>query len=188
MAVPSKMSLIALGANGGHRTQGNLMAVKAALEALAALGHVAKVSNFWRNPAWPRGAGPDFVNACALLETPRAPEDVLSGLHKIESAMGRVRQQRWGARVIDLDLLAQGESVLPDRATFAHWRALAPEAQAQMAPERLILPHPRLQDRAFVLLPLAEIAPAWRHPVLGRSVAEMASALDPGLRAEMVRL
>ena len=88
-----------------------------------------------------------------------------------------VRTQRWGARTLDLDLIALDGSVLPDRPVWQQWKDLSPEDQTVLAPEQLILPHPRLQDRAFVLIPLAEVAPDWVHPLTGLGVAEMAAGL-----------
>ena len=102
---------------------------------------------------------------------------MLSRLHEIETRHGRVRQARWGARTLDLDLIFCGDRVLPDPDVWRDWAGLSPERQAAEAPAQLILPHPRMQDRGFVLIPLSEIAPGWRHPVTGLNVADMAKAL-----------
>jgi 2-amino-4-hydroxy-6-hydroxymethyldihydropteridine diphosphokinase len=107
---------------------------------------------------------------------------MLALLHRVEAVFGRRREMRWGGRTLDLDLIAMGARILPDRAGFEAWRSLTPEAQQSHAPDRLILPHPRLHERAFVLVPLAEVAPDWVHPVLGCSVREMLAALPEAAR------
>lgn len=175
-----KTALVALGANlplGGDPPAATL---RGALAAFPGEGlEVLRLSRFFATPCFPAGAGPDYVNAAAVIVPAEGMQaaDVLAALHRIEAAFGRARQSRWGMRTLDLDLLAFGAQVLPDAETQGRWRGLSAEDQAREAPDQLILPHPRLQDRAFVLVPLADVAPDWRHPVLHLGVAEMLAAL-----------
>lgn len=136
-----------------------------------------RFSGLYTSAAFPAGIGPDFVNAALHLTTSESPRSVLTKLHTIEAEADRKRDIRWGQRTLDLDLLAYDYHVLPNITTQSHWRDLAPELQRTRAPDQLVLPHPRLQDRAFVLVPLAEIAPDWIHPVTGQSVMAMRDAL-----------
>lgn len=137
------------------------------------------LSRFFVTPCFPAGAGPDYVNAAAVLESTDQDDlaSILARLHAVEARFGRKRVQRWGMRTLDIDLLAVGDSVLPDAETQDRWRLMPAEAQIRSTPDQLILPHPRLQDRAFVLVPLADVAPDWVHPRTGLSVRQMLEAL-----------
>ena len=149
---------------------------------------VVEISQFYKTPCFPAGAGPDYVNAAAILSGLKDPTEILTLLHDVEATLGRTREIRWGQRTLDLDLIGVGDLVLPDLATYRDWQDLPVEDQAKRAPEQLILPHPRMQDRAFVLIPLAEIAPDWIHPVSGLSVRQMLDALPDMDKSEVTRL
>jgi 2-amino-4-hydroxy-6-hydroxymethyldihydropteridine diphosphokinase len=182
----AETALIALGAN---LPSGGMPPAQALARALALLaeetGAPVRASRLYRTPAFPPGAGPDFVNAAAALPWHGTAAALLAVLHRIEAAFGRTRRTRWEARMMDLDLLALGAQVLPDAATQIAWADLPAERAAAETPQTLILPHPRLAERGFVLVPLADVAPDWRHPLTGRRVAEMVAALPQAVRDEI---
>lgn len=181
--------LIALGSNLDFCGVGPLDVLGEALDALVSRHCViCACSRFFKTPAFPAGAGPDFVNAAAALEFDGTAYDMLAVLHDVETELGRARSVRWGARTLDLDLIAADLQVLPDAKTYQYWRDLPLEVQKTAVPPELILPHPRLAERAFVLVPLLDIAADWRHPATGMSVREMHDAVAAALLAEVVAL
>lgn len=183
--------IIALGANLPSTERDVSETLRSALGILHAEPNISisAVSRLWRTPAFPPGAGPDYVNAVALIATTLLPEALLARLHAIEADFGRDRGTgRWSSRVLDLDLVGLDDLVLPDGATLRRWIDLDADRQRVETPDRLLLPHPRMQDRGFVLGPLAEIAPGWHHPLTGLTVAAMLAALGPDALASMVPL
>lgn len=162
--------LVGLGANKpwlGHPPQVTLARAAAALSALAAPGAAVVQSSFYRSPAWPDPAEPTYINAVARFESALPAPTLLAGLHAIEAAFGRMRSTdpkfRYAPRTLDLDLLAVGD------------------AQRQGAD--LTLPHPRIAERDFVLLPLNDIAPAWQHPVSRQTASALLKALAEPITA-----
>ena len=171
-------AVIALGSNVACGTHSSEEIVKTALSAISCESvELLAASKLYATPCVPAGAGPDYVNAVALVRTTMAPKDLLARLHGIEADFDRRREGRWASRTLDLDLLDHGGCVAPDRLTWQEWHDLPFAQQKSRFPDCMILPHPRIQDRAFVLIPLAEIASEWRHPVLDRNARELLAEL-----------
>ena len=155
----TELCAIALGSNLSSEIGNSEKIVQAAIAKIATYPEieVVKVSHWYRTKAitLPNTAPqPDYINGCAILKTSLTPLQLLGTLFKIEQLFGRERRQRWGARTLDLDLLLYGDR--------------------QIDSTELVLPHPCMGDRAFVLLPLAEIAGDWIHPVNQLAIGELA--------------
>lgn len=158
------MVLIGLGANLSSKIGGPRATLEAALTRMSQLGVIIEQQSSWyRTSPVPASDQPDFVNAVASVRTELPPEDLLKTLRAIEIEFGRVRQEKWEARAIDLDLLAYDDLQILET--------------PQTGEQTLQIPHPRLQERRFVLQPLAEIAPLWVHPTLGKTARELLAEL-----------
>lgn len=180
------LPVVAVGSNEEHAFGGARAIVSGAPKALERAGlKLRAVSELFETPCFPAGYGPDFVNSVVLVETAKTPGEILLVLHEVEAEFRRERRQRWGPRTLDLDLIAVGRAILPDAARQEHWMKLPADEQARSAPEQLILPHPRMQDRAFVLIPMAQLVPEWTHPATGKSVKQMVDALPVAQKAEI---
>lgn len=139
-----------LGGNLGNRTA----YLQQARESIAAqVGSITNSSKLYETAAWGKTDQPAFLNQVLEVQTELTPEQVLQRINLIEHELGRVRQEHWGARVIDIDILFYDSLVLQS--------------------QRLTIPHPQLHLRRFTLMPLAELAPHLAHPVLKKSIAEL---------------
>jgi 2-amino-4-hydroxy-6-hydroxymethyldihydropteridine diphosphokinase len=156
-----RVVVIALGSNlpGGYGSSEALL--EAALSRFPEVGlKVLKRSSQWRSAAWPDPDGPEYRNAVALVEADAGPRAMLEALLRLETALGRERWAKNAPRTLDLDLIAHGRRIIQE-------------------PD-LVVPHPRAHERLFVMGPLAEIAPDWRHPVSGATAAVLAAAAPLG--------
>lgn len=163
MVLQSGHSAIALGSNLGD----SRAILESALKILAQTPGISlQAQSGWYQTKAVGPPQPDYLNGCAILQTQMSPPQLLETLLGIETKFGRLRLERWGPRTLDLDLLLFDEIIL-DTPT-------------------LQLPHPRMRERAFVLVPLAEIAPAWIEPVSGMAIAELLRTVDcSGIRRLM---
>jgi 2-amino-4-hydroxy-6-hydroxymethyldihydropteridine diphosphokinase len=153
--------VVALGANLPGAFPSCEALLDAAVDRLAQEGMtVTARSDWWRSAAWPDPNAPAFLNGVALVDTGLTPAETIERLQAIETSFGRERAARNAPRTLDLDLIAFGRAVIDDPG--------------------LTVPHPRAHQRAFVMGPLAQIAPHWRHPVLGCTAVELLAEADIG--------
>ena len=153
------MILIALGANLPSPAGKPADTLNAALAGFAVRSITTeKRSGFYQSLAWPNPSDPPFINAVAAVRTNLSPSALLAALHEVEDSFGRKRAEPNAPRTLDLDILDY-------------------DGRVEHGPP--VLPHPRLEGRGFVLFPLRDVAPDWRHPVSGRSISELISALPP---------
>lgn len=160
------MILIGLGANLSSRVGSPSATLHEALRLLEEAGvRVVRRSRWYASAPEPAADQPWYTNGVAVVETTLPPQSLLAQMLAVEQALGRTRERgrRNAVRTVDLDLLAYDDIV-----------------QMGRADEDIALPHPRLHARAFVLHPLAEVAPGWTHPALRRTVEELIAALPPG--------
>jgi 2-amino-4-hydroxy-6-hydroxymethyldihydropteridine diphosphokinase len=152
---------LSLGSNVGDRAA----ELRDALSRLSAIGRVTAVSSFYETEPVEFAEQPWFLNCVAALETTHAPHQLLAAILGIEEKMGRRRVQKKGPRVIDIDILLYDDAVVHGEKTNS---------------SELTIPHPTMQQRRFVLEPLAEIAPKLLHPALKKTIRELLDALPEG--------
>ena len=150
------IAYIAIGSNLGDRVANVKKAVLRAADEVKAT--LVFMSSFYETEPWGIKEQPDFVNAVMGVETELPPKALLAHLKSVEAGMGRENAERWGPRTVDLDIIFYGGLVMDE--------------------DGLTIPHPAAHERAFVMVPLAEIAPDFVHPIIGKSVSDIAKSLD----------
>ncbi|MDR1133153.1 MAG: 2-amino-4-hydroxy-6-hydroxymethyldihydropteridine diphosphokinase [Synergistaceae bacterium] len=148
--------LLSLGSNVGDR----LANIRAAVALLGKSNRVTAKSGVYETPPWGIETQPRFLNCCAAIETDKSPLELLRGLKEIERELGRAARGKWEEREIDIDILTYGD----ERITAAD----------------LAIPHPLMRERAFVLVPLRDIAPGFKHPESGESIDRLLEHTDRG--------
>lgn len=142
----------------GTNIEDRALRLRTAREALPPTIRVMEQSSIYQTEPWGYTDQADFLNQVIRMQTSLSPLDLLSTLKRLEEVLGRQPSFRYGPRAIDLDILLYGDLILEE--------------------EGLVIPHPRMHSRAFVLVPLAEIAPDLMHPILNKSVLELLSEID----------
>lgn len=139
---------------------------------------IIKQSPIYRTKPWPQGSDqPDYANLAVLVNAQLDAAQLLEAMHKIENAMGRIRNERWGARVIDLDLLAYEGLILP---TDTLWHGVEESENPAAFLEDVTVPHPRLHKRPFAIIPFVDVYPDWVHPVLHLTATKIAEGMNEG--------
>lgn len=168
---------------GSNLPYGNLSpaeTVRAAIEALSDAGvSEIKTSPFYGTSPVPKSDQPDFVNCVVTGQTSLKAAALLHACQRIEMSFGRKRDDRWGARTLDVDILSYNNDVVPAR---ADWQAIASRAAEGAVIPDLVLPHPQLHRRAFVLVPLCDLVPGWAHPVFGSCADDLLKVLPKSER------
>ena len=173
-------TLVGLGANCPGPWGTPAATIKRALSELGKCGvTVEAVSPLYETTAVGRAGQPAYVNAAALIDTHMPPEALLRRLKQIERAAGRRGGSPWGSRTLDIDILDY-------KGRVKHWRGTMPRfARAGARP--LVLPHPWIEKRPFVLRPLLDVAPDWRHPVTKKTAKELWRGVAGGHEGQVMR-
>ena len=142
--------ILHLGTNIGAKTN-NLQLAEMMIS--SRIGNISKSSQLYKTAAWGKKDQDDFLNKAIISQTDLTPDEVLSEIHIIEAKLGRQRIEKWGPRIIDIDIIFYGEKIIKK--------------------PNLIIPHPHLTNRNFVLIPLMDIIPEFVHPELEQSITEL---------------
>lgn len=167
------MIVIGLGSN---LTTKKFLTSKEILEAAISLLRekdldVKNISNFYETEPVPKSDQPWFVNAAIRVETSFAADKLLNILHDVENELGRVRKERWEARIIDLDLLCYNDLIVPNEKAWS-------KKVKEEVPKGVIIPHIRLHERDFVLIPMNDVAADWQHPIFKKNTQKLLDDLD----------